>query len=285
MKYLVTGATGHLGRLVMEQLLELADPSDIAISVRDTSKADDYAAKGIEVRQGDFDDPVSLNTAFEGVERLLIISTDGDNDTRIRQHTNAVQAAKAKGVKFIAYTSVGHADESDLFLAVVHKTTEALIKESGISYTFLRNNWYLENEAGSILPALEGNPWISAAGKGHVGWALRKDYAEAAAKVLVDESYVNRTLELSGPARTYDDLAKALSDLTGKSITITDVSFDQYHDTMASFGLPDFVLDLVTQIQKDIYNETLYVSESDFEDVLGHPVTPLEDALKLIING
>lgn len=284
MKYLVTGATGHLGRLVTDQLLTLVDPDQIAVSVRDPQKATDLADKGIEVRQGDFDNQESLLSAFKAIDRLLIISTDGDNETRIRQHLNAVAAAKASGVKFIAYTSVGDADNSKLFLAEVHRRTEAAIKESGIPYVFLRNNWYLENEASSITGAASGAPWITAAGSGKVGWAPRKDYAEAAAKVLADESYHNQVFELSGPARTNEELAKAVAHVIGKPVELSQVSFEKYHEVMASFGLPDFVVDLVTQIQKDISTDTLNIENSDLENLLGHPVTPLEDAIKEILG-
>ncbi len=284
MKYLVTGATGHLGKLVIHQLLNLVEPDQIAVSVRDPQKASDLAEKGIDVRQGDFDNQDSLLSAFKGIERLLIISTDGDNETRIRQHLNAVAGAKASGVKFIAYTSLGDATNSKLFLAEVHRKTEAAIIETGIPYVFLRNNWYLENESSSISGVASGAPWISATGEGKVGWAPRKDYAEAAAKVLVNESYKNQILELSGPSRTTEELAKIVSHVVKKPVEVSQVSFEKYHEIMASFGLPDHIADLVTQIQKDISTDTLHVENSDFEAVLGHPLTPLEDAIEEILS-
>lgn len=161
MKILVTGATGKLGSKVVETLLKVVAASDLAVSVRNPEKAEGLKNRGVEVRQGDFDHPETLTTAFAGVDRLLIISADGDNETRIRQHTNAVAAAKQANVKFIAYTSLGNASESSLFLAPVHRATEEAILKTGIPYCFLRNNWYLENEIGSIQGVLAGSPWVT----------------------------------------------------------------------------------------------------------------------------
>ncbi|WP_025704730.1 NmrA family NAD(P)-binding protein, partial [Paenibacillus graminis] len=181
MKIALTGATGHFGSIVAETLLKSVAAGNLVVSVRNPEKADNLSARGVEVRHGDFDQPETLDTAFAGVDRLLIVSADGDNDTRIRQHKAAVDAAVHAGVGFIVYTSVGHADSSPLFLAPVHRATEEFIRESGIPYSFLRNNWYLENEVGSIQAVQAGAPWLTSAGDGKVGWATRRDYAEAAA--------------------------------------------------------------------------------------------------------
>ena len=139
MKYMVTGATGHLGRLVMEELLKKVDPGQVAVSVRSVEKANDYAQKGVEVRRGDFDEPDLLVETFKDIERLLIISTDGDNATRIRQHGNAIEAAKKAGVEVLVYTSLANASDSKLFLAEVHQKSEEAIKKSGMDYIILRN--------------------------------------------------------------------------------------------------------------------------------------------------
>ena len=181
MKILVTGATGKLGSLVVENLLNLTSTENIAVSVRDITKANYLKEKGIEVRFGDFDKPESLTTAFKDIDKLLIISTDGDNDTRIRQHKNAINAAKENNVKFIAYTSVGKADTNTLPLAIVHKETEKSIIETGIPYSFLRNNWYLENEISSFKEAVTTNIWTNSIDDAKVSWALRKEYAEGIA--------------------------------------------------------------------------------------------------------
>lgn len=164
MKIAITGATGQFGSLVIEALLKTVPAGDLVVSVRNPEKASDLQARGVEVRHGDFDQPETLESAFAGVDRLLIVSADGDNETRIRQHKAAVVAAEKEDVGFIAYTSVGQADKSELFLAEVHRITEEAIRATGIPYSFLRNNWYLENEIGSIQGALAGAPWVTSAG-------------------------------------------------------------------------------------------------------------------------
>ena len=150
MKMLVTGATGKFGTKVVETLLKTVPANQLAVSVRKPEKAEGLRARGVEVRQGDFDYPETLDSAFAGIDRLLIISADGDNDTRIRQHANAVAAAEREGVKFIAYTSLANAQESNNLFAPTHQATEKAILKTGIPYSFLRNNWYLENEISSI---------------------------------------------------------------------------------------------------------------------------------------
>ncbi|WP_039834720.1 NmrA family NAD(P)-binding protein, partial [Paenibacillus sonchi] len=164
MKIALTGATGHFGSIVAETLLKSVAAENLVVSVRNPEKADNLRTRGVDVRHGDFDQPETLDTAFAGVDRLLIVSADGDNDTRIRQHKAAVDAAVRAKVGFIVYTSVGHADSSSLFLALVHRATEEFIRESGIPYSFLRNNWYLENEVGSIQAVQAGAPWVTSAG-------------------------------------------------------------------------------------------------------------------------
>ncbi len=164
MKILVTGATGKLGTKVVESLLKTVPASELAVSVRNPEKAEALRARGVEVRHGDFDQPETLTSAFAGIDRLLIISADGDNETRIRQHTNAVAAAEQAKVQFIAYTSIANATETTMFLAPPHRATEEAILKTGIPYSFLRNNWYLENESSGIQGVLAGTPWVTSAG-------------------------------------------------------------------------------------------------------------------------
>ena len=284
MKYLVTGATGHLGKLVVAFLLKHIVPAELAVSVRNPEKAADLAKLGVDVRKGDFDDVESLKSAFHDVERLLIISTDGDADTRIRQHLNAVKAAKESGVKFIAYTSVANAKKSELFLAVVHRTTEEAIEASGIPYAFLRNNWYLGNERSTIQAVIGGAPWITAGGNGKVGWATREEYAEAAANVLLDDSIRNEVFELSGTPMTQAELAAQVAGLLGRQIEVKQVSDEEYVATMKAAGVPDFMLPMVLSIQQGIRKGTLDVLSNDFERVLKRPLKPMNEALKALIQ-
>jgi NAD(P)H dehydrogenase (quinone) len=284
MKILVTGATGKLGSKVVESLLKNIPTSQLAVSVRNPEKAEEFRSRGVEVRQGDFDHPETLDKAFAEIDRLLIISADGDNVTRIQQHTNAVQAAERAGVKFIAYTSLANATESRNLMAPPHVATEAAIIKTGIPYSFLRNNWYLENEIGSIQGAIAGAPWVTSAKEGKVGWALQQDYADAAATVLVGNGHENTVYELSGPLLTQEELADALGDVMGKEISVQQVCDEKYSEIMKGLGLPDFVIPIVVGIQESIRDGSLEVESNDFEKVLGRPVTPIKEALTRIIN-
>ena len=285
MKYLVTGATGKLGSKVVESLLKTIPANQLAVSVRHPEKAEGLRSLGVEVRHGDFDHPETLNTAFAGIDRLLIISADGDNETRIHQHTNAVEAAKRAEVKFIAYTSLANATESKNIMAPPHVATEAAIKKTGIPYSILRNNWYLENEIGSIQGVLAGAPWVTSAGSGKVGWALQQDYADAAAAVLTGNGHENTVYELSGPLLTQEELALALGEVIDKDILVQQVSDKEYAEIMKGLGVPDFAIPIVVGIQESIRNGSLDVESNDFEKVLGRPVTPINEALTKIVKG
>jgi NAD(P)H dehydrogenase (quinone) len=285
MKMLVTGATGKLGTKVVEMLLKSVPASHLAVSVRNPEQAEGLRARGVEVRQGDFDLPETLDSAFAGIDRLLIISADGDNETRIRQHTNAVAAAERAGVKFIAYTSLVNAIDSTIFLAPVHRATEEAIVKTGIPYSFLRNNWYLENEISSIQGVIAGAPWMTSAGSGKVGWALQQDFAEAAATVLAGNGHDNTIYELSGKLITQEELASALGTVLGKEVPVQQVDDATYADIMKGAGVPDFVIPILVGIQQGIREGTLEIESTDFEKLLGRPVTPIREALTQIVNG
>jgi len=284
MKILVTGATGKLGSKVVETLLKTLPAEQLAVSVRNPEKAEGLRARGVDVRQGDFDHPETLDTAFAGIDRLLIISADGDNETRIRQHSNAVKAAERAGVKFIAYTSIVNATESKNLMAPPHVATEAAIIKTGIPYTILRNNWYLENEIGSIEGALAGAPWVTSAGAGKIGWAVHQDYAEAAAAVLVGNGHENKVYELSGPLLTQEELASVLGVVLDKEIPVEQVNDEKYGEIMKGLGLPDFVIPIVIGIQESMRNGSLDVKSNDFEKVLGRPLTPISEDLTRIVK-
>jgi NAD(P)H dehydrogenase (quinone) len=285
MKILVTGATGKFGTKVTETLLKTVPASQLAVSVRNPEKAEGLRARGVEVRHGDFDDPKTLDSAFSGIDRLLIISADGDNDTRIRQHSKAVAAAKRAGVTFIVYTSLANAQESKNLFAPTHKATEEAIIQTGIPYSFLRNNWYLENENSSIQAVLAGAPWVTSAGDGKVGWALQQDYAEAAATVLSGNGHENTIYELSGSQSfTQEEIAAALGNVLGKEVTVQQVDDTTYADIMKKAGVPDFVIPILVEIQRSIREGTLDVVSNDIEKLLGRPATPISEALSQLVN-
>ena len=285
MKVLVTGATGHFGGMVVNHLLNQMDVKDIVISVRDPKKASAFADKGIEVRHGDFDLPETLPVAFEGIDRVLIVSTDLDNETRIRQHLAAVKALKAAGVKHVIYTSVADAPNSTLSLAEVHRQTEKAILESGLTYTFLRNNWYLENETSSIQAASNGAPWVTSAQEGKVGWTLKREYAEAAAIALASEGHENKIYELSNQPQTQVALAAIVGKVLGREIPVLQVSDSAYAEGLKAAGLPDFLVEMFTDIQKSIREGALDVVSSDFEKLLGRAPLSLESAVAELVKG
>ena len=285
MKLLVTGATGKFGTKVMEILLKMVPASELAVSVRNPEKAEELRARGVDVRQGDFDHPETLDIAFSGVDRLLLISADGDNKTRIRQHANAVAAAERAGVSFIAYTSLANAQASKNLFSPTHQATEAAILKTGIAYSFLRNNWYLENEISGIQGVLAGAPWLTSAADGKVGWALQQDYAEAAAAVLSGDGHENTIYELSGKPLTQEELAATLGEILGKEVTVQQVDDGAYAEIMAVAGVPDFVVPILVEIQKSIRVGSLDVESNDFEKLLGRPATSIHEALRQIVDG
>lgn len=284
MKILVTGVTGKLGSIVIETLLETVPAKDLAVSVRNPEKAESLRVRGVDVRHGDFDQPDTLDKAFAGIDRLLIVSTDGDNETRIRQHAAAVAAAQRANVGFIAYTSLGNASENPIFLAPVHRATEEAIINTGIPYSFLRNNWYLENEISSIQAVVGGAPWLTSAGSGKVGWATRRDYAQAAAAVLAGEGHENTIYELSGKPATQEQLVSILSGVLGREVPVQQVDDATYAGIMSSAGVPEPVVPFLVGIQSAIREGALDVESNDFQKLLGRPTTPLEEALRQIVQ-
>ncbi|HSA53837.1 MAG TPA: NAD(P)H-binding protein, partial [Yinghuangia sp.] len=194
----ITGATGRLGRLAVEHLIARSvPPSGIAVAVRDPARAADLAARGVDVREGDYDRPETLRTAFAGADKLLLVSANApDNALRIAQHTNAIAAAEAAEVRHVVYTSIVEADTNPLSLAVVHKATEQAIRATGITSTFLRNGWYFENYTAGLPAAVERGGIVGTAADGRIAAASIADFAEAAAVVLSTDGHEGRAYEL-----------------------------------------------------------------------------------------
>ena len=283
MKWLITGATGKLGTQIVHHLSERVGVENVAVSVRNVEKAASLAAQGIDVRHGDFDQPETLTQAFQDIDRLLIISTDGEEATRIRQHQTAVTAAKEAGVKLIGYTSIANAAHSTNGLARTHRVTEEAIQATGIPYVFFRNNWYLENELATIEAVAQGANWLTAAGEGKVGWALQEEYAQAIATGLTLEQ-PQAIYELSGPLHTQAELAAAVGVVLNQSVILDQVDGTTYGARMKAAGLPDFLLPMLIGIQADIAAGTLAVESDDFEELLGRPVTTLEESVRILLK-
>lgn len=283
MKILITGATGMLGAKVVQALLERVPTEQLAVSVRDPAKAERFKEQGIEIRQADYEDPASLEEAFTGIDRLLLISSQGDDETRIRQHSNVIYAAEQTGVGLLVYTSVSKAETSSLPVAEVHRQTEAAIVKSGIPYTFLRNNWYVENEIPVIKNVLAGGPVLTAAESGRVGWVPRVDYAEAAAAVLASGKHINKTYELSGVPSSYADMARELTSILGRRVIVRNVDDKTYQEVLIANGTPDVMAEFSLDIQQAIRKGDLDIESADLPYLMGRPAISLKQSLTEII--
>lgn len=285
MKILVTGATGGFGGRVIETLLTSIPTEQVIASVRDLSKAQHLIAKGIEVRQADFSDSSSLDKAFNGIDKVLIISTtEPNNDKRIEQHINAVNAAKKANVKQILYTSGTKADTTTLAMGLAHKATEKAIIESGIPYTILRNNMYLETEFNTVRACLSSAPIITNAGVGKIGFALRKDYADAAATVLIEDSHENKIYELSGKPTNYEELAVEIGKAIGKNIPVKHVNDEEFATFLKGAGIPEVMIPMLTATKSAVKGGVLHVESNDLEMLLKRPVTPTCKGIEMLVE-
>jgi NAD(P)H dehydrogenase (quinone) len=279
----VTGATGQLGRLVVDALLARgAKPGDIVAAVRDTAKAADIAALGVQVRFADYDDASSLASAFAGVDRLLLISGNAVGQ-RVPQHTAVIEAAVAAQVGFIAYTSILKADSSPVGLAPEHLATGQVIAASGVPFALLRNGWYTENYAGSVAGALHTGTIAGSAGDGKIAAAPRADYAEAAAAVLL--SGEAGVYELGGTAFTMSELAAEVAKQSGKDVAYTDLPVAEYQAVLVGVGLPDGYAGLLADTDFKITEGHLDTDRDDLATLIGRPTTPLPEAVAALLKG
>jgi NAD(P)H dehydrogenase (quinone) len=282
--YGVTGATGKLGRLVVDALLDRGVPAaDVVALVRTPAKADRLSERGVSVREADYDRPETLGAAVEGVDRLLLVSGDAVGQ-RVRQHGAVLDAARATGVQQIAYTSILHADTSTLPLAPEHLATEQLLRESGVAYTLLRNSWYLENYTDQAAQYLEQGEIRGAADGARVAAAPRTDYAAAAAAALVGDGHDGRTYELGGPGFTFPELAEALSEVTGRTVRYRDLSLEEFRSGLLAAGLDEGTAGFVTALEQGTAAGELDAPTEDLERLLGRPATPLVPALRALLG-
>ncbi len=282
MKILVTGATGQLGRLVVKHLQNRVSTDQIAVSVRDTAKAADLAAAGIDVRHGDYDDLALMTNAFKGIDTALIISGETDNETRIRQHRTAVDAAKAAGVKHLVYTSfIDARPESPFTYGAIHADTENHIKESGLSFTLLRNSFYTDLLMAGVPHALETGDFGAPAGTGKVSYIPRNDLAEAAAVVLASPAdHLNKTYDLSGTPVSFTEIAAAIADATGKEIRYTNLPPEVHTGILASLGLPGHLVEALTGMYTGTRNGDYNQTSDDFARLVGRPPQSTRDFLR-----
>lgn len=275
----VTGATGHLGRLTLQALIKRGVPAgNLVALVRDPAKAADLAAQGIQVRQADYRQPDTLSAALNGVNRLLLISSN-DFDDRVGQHRHVIDAARNAGVDLIAYTSLLNADRSGMILAGDHQATEGLLRESGVPFTLLRNGWYTENY--DLKGAVKNGAILGAAGSHALNPAPRQDYAEAAAAVLSSDGHAGQTYELAGDeAITLADLAAEVARQSGQPVAYHDLSAEEYARTLAGFGVPDGFAHVLADSDTGITRGELASESRDLSRLIGRPTTPTTQAVR-----
>lgn len=279
MSIVVTGATGHLGRHVVEQLLEKVPAEQITAVVRDEKKAADLAARGVRLAVADYNAPETFDTLFAAGDKVLLISGNEFANDRVRQHTVVIEAAKAAGVALLAYTSAPGSLKATL--ADDHRATEKALLASGLPYTLLRNGWYHENYTEQLAPVLEHGAVVAAAGAGRVSSAARADYAAAAVAVLTGEGHENRTYELGGDeAWSFAKYAAELSRAAGREIVYNAVTEEVMVGILVGAGLPEPLAAILAGVDPSIARGELVVDSGDLSRLIGRPTTPLAQAVE-----
>ena len=279
----ITGATGQLGQHVIETLLKTVPASQIVAIVRNPAKATALSQQGITVRQADYSDEAAFTTALQGIDKLLLISSS-EVGQRAPQHRNVINAAKAAHVKFIAYTSLLHADRSPLGLADEHVATEKMLAESGIAYALLRNGWYTENYLASAPAALEHGVFIGAAGEGKIASATRADYAAAAARVISEDGHAGKIYELAGDEGwTLSQLAAELAKQSGKKVVYQNLSEADFAAALKGVGLPAGLADMLADSDVGASKGGLFDDSHTLSKLIGRPTTSLADSVKGIV--
>ncbi len=276
----VTGATGQLGRLVIDALLKKVPAEQIVAAVRSPGKAADLAAKGVTVRKADYGQPDTLMSAFSGVDKLLLIS-GSELGQREAQHQAIINAAKSANVNFIAYTSLLHADSSPLGLGVEHRATEAQLQASGIPYALLRNGWYTENYAASIAPALTHHAFIGSAGEGRIASAARRDYAEAAAEVISRDDQAGKIYELAGDdSYTLAEFAAEIARQSGEQVEYVNLSPAEFAAALKGAGLPDGLAEMLADSDRGASQGGLFDGSRSLSKLIGRATTPYQEVIK-----
>ncbi|HCB2600391.1 TPA: SDR family oxidoreductase [Citrobacter koseri] len=279
----ITGATGQLGQHVIDTLLKTVPASQIAAIVRNPAKADALTRLGVTVRQADYSDESAFTAALQGIDRLLLISSS-EVGQRAAQHRNVINAAIAANVKFIAYTSLLHADRSPLGLHVEHVETEKMLADSGIPYALLRNGWYTENYLASAPAALEHGVFIGAAGEGKIASATRADYAAAAARVISEEGHAGKVYELAGDEGwTLSQLAAELAKQSGKKVVYQNLNEADFAAALKGVGLPAGLADMLADSDAGAAKGGLFDDSHTLSALIGRPTTSLAESVKSIL--
>ncbi|RMB82264.1 SDR family oxidoreductase [Streptomyces shenzhenensis] len=284
MSIVVTGATGHLGRHVVDQLLEKVPAEQITAVVRDEAKAADFAARGVRIAVADYNTPETFDGLFAAGDRVLLISGNEFDKGRVQQHTVVIDAAKAAGVALLAYTSAP--GSLTAALADDHRATEKALLASGLPYTLLRNGWYHENYTENLAPVLAHDAVVAAAGEGRISSASRADYAAAAVAVLTGEGHENQTYELGGDeAWSLAEYAAELSRQTGKEIAYNSVPGETMQGILTGAGVPEAMAAILVGVDASIAEGELVVSTGDLSRLAGRTTTPLAEVVTAALKG
>ncbi|GLV72094.1 SDR family oxidoreductase [Streptomyces hygroscopicus] len=285
MSIVVTGATGHLGRLVVEGLLEKVPADQITAVVRDAGKAAGLADRGVRLHVADYNRPETLTGAFAAGDKVLLIS-GSEIGQRGPQHQAVIDAAKEAGVALLAYTSVLGGPAADFTLADEHKVTERAITDSGLPYVLLRNGWYNENYTENLAPVLEHGAVVGAAGEGRVASASRADYAAAAVAVLTGEGHEGKVYELSGDtAWSFAEYADVVAAQSGKKIVYRVVSTEEVRAILTGSGMPEPVAAILSDVEAAIERGRLAATPGDLSRLIGRPTTPIADSVAAALKG
>ena len=281
MTILITGATGQLGRLVVDNLLARGiEPSAVRAGARDVARAADLAELGVQVGPLDYDAPETVAAAVDSVDALLLVSSS-EVGKRAAQHQAVIDAAGAAGVAKLVYTSASKATTSDLVLAPEHKATEEAIAASGIPAVILRNNWYTENYVPDVARAKDTGVIAASVGEGRVATASRIDYAEAAAVALTEDGHIGQVYELGGDvAWSFDELAAAASELTGREVRYTPITTAEHAAELEAAGLDAGAVGFVTALDANIRDGALAETDGTLSRLIGRPTTPLDEGLR-----
>jgi NAD(P)H dehydrogenase (quinone) len=283
---LVTGATGHLGMAVIQNLLKKTSPNQISALVRDESKASALKEQGVDIRVGSYDDTASLDKAMQGIEKVLLIAGT-DEDNRLRQHQNVVDAAKKSGVQCIAYTSRNLKDRTTLANKLMegHFQTEDSIKECGLNYFLFRNVLYMDTIPQFVGKSVFDTGIDLPTGQGRVPFALRNEMGEAIANALLESGCDDRIYQLTGSkSYSFEDVADILSDLSGKKVAYTPAERSDFEAQMKERGAPEMMIERVTGFLNDIKNGQEEEVSPDLENLLGRKPASLREGLKGLFN-
>jgi NAD(P)H dehydrogenase (quinone) len=271
----VTGASGQLGRLVIQSLLKTVPAAGIVAAVRQPAAVADLAALGVQVRQADYAQPATLDAAFQGATKVLLVSSNALGE-RVAQHGNVIDAARRAGVALLAYTSLLHADTSPLGLAAEHTATEALLRASGVPHVLLRNGWYTENYLAGLPAVLQHGAVIGSAGEGRIASAARADYAAAAAAVLTRDDQAGQVHELAGDtAYTLAEFAAEVGRQTGRAIPYVNLPEADYRGALLGAGLPAPIAHLLAESDVGASKGGLFDDGHQLSALIGRPTATL----------